>query len=89
VKYKSIWGERPRKFFWEASLTGDLVCGNCERTMPLQSKVGILTCSHCKKEVELTEEIVQLARSRERAAFPKGRPPETGQQWKGEDPYGS
>jgi uncharacterized Zn finger protein (UPF0148 family) len=89
VKYKSIWGEPPKQFFWEASLTGDLVCGGCERTRPPHHEPGMLTCPSCQRGVDLKEEVIKLAKSRERAAFPNGRPSEPQQKWKGDDPYGS
>lgn len=87
---KGIWGEPNRKYYWEASLMGDLVCGYCQHTRPVPQESGPLPCSSCgKKDVDLTDEIMELAQSREKAAFPNGRPAEREQKWKGDDPYGS
>ena len=87
------------KKYWEASLTGDLVCGHCGKTKPvilkgqiitvdgLPIKPSLLMCASCGKGVELAQEIIDLAHERARVAFPSGRPIEDGPKWKGDNLY--
>jgi hypothetical protein len=87
---KGIWGEPDRKYFWEASLTGDLICGHCGKTLVVDRPYGpgLLKCSPCGKGVWLETEVIALADQRARRVYPSGRPKEDGSKWKGEDPYG-
>jgi hypothetical protein len=78
---------------WEASLTGDLVCGHCSRVTIVhhagEYKVGNISCKACGKLCSLSEEVIELCERRAKAAYPTGRPDEEGPRWKGEDPYDS
>lgn len=81
------WGSL-HEYFWEASLTGDLICGVCGKTMIVSPgkklSPGTIPCGACKRDVELKEEVIALADTRARSAFPKGRPTEEGLRWKGD-----
>lgn len=86
--FKRYSWEPQDKFFWEASLTGDLVCGNCSRMMSIdpgkRPSPGLIPCRACKKKVELKEEIITLADERAKSAFPQGRPRQEDFRWKGD-----
>lgn len=79
---------RETEKFWEASLTGDLVCGYCSRLHPVSPgsslSAGSLKCSFCKKVADLKKEILEMADKRVRSAYPSGRPSEDGPKWKGD-----
>jgi hypothetical protein len=76
---------------WEASLTGDLVCGHCGHVTIVHDKQkliqGVLACYQCRHSLELKLEIIDLAEKRAMAAYPGGRPQEGGPKWKGENLY--
>ena len=82
------WGEPDRDYFWEASLTGDLVCGACGKTMIVDRILteGLKPC-RCGKQVRLLQRAIDLSNERARHAFPAGRPKEEGPKFKGESPY--
>ena len=79
------------KKYWEASLTGDLVCGYCGKVTVIHTgylkTTRVVTCSWCKGTPELTQGVVELAERRAEAAYPGGRPPEDGPKWKGDNLY--
>lgn len=87
-KAKRYPWEPKQKYYWDASLTGDLVCGNCSKTMVIaqgkKPSPGLIPCSSCKEEVELLPMAIEVADRRASAAFPKGRPPQEGFRWKGD-----
>ena len=79
---------RETKKFWEASLTGDLVCGYCDSTTLVVkgavASVGDKKCDRCGKTSELRKEVIDMAEARVRFAYPNGRPSEDGPKWKGD-----
>lgn len=74
---------------WEASLTGDLVCGHCSHVLAVfgndMPAPGLITCPKCKKMPGLSAQIVALANARAMVAYPKGRPFVEERRWKGDD----
>lgn len=74
--------------YWYASLTGDLVCGYCDRMMEVHHGLslpeGPVPCTGCKKVPQLTAHVLKLADERSVKAYPLGRPREGGSKWKGD-----
>lgn len=73
--------------FWEASLTGDLVCGYCAHLQAVHPgstlSEGDVKCGSCGKVALLKKEVIELTSVRARSAYPSGRPDEDGPRWKG------